>query len=127
MLLKKEEEGLPWCGPVVKNLCFRCRGYGHDPWPERQGPACCVVRPKKKKKNDTNEHTRETETDSQTHRTDLWLSGRDRRIGSLGLATCILLCVECINKVLLYSTGNHTHYPVIEQNRTEHEKEYTSI
>ena len=41
-------------------------------------------------KNDTNEPTYETETDSQTQRTGLWLpSGRrdaEERIGSVGLA-----------------------------------------
>ena len=70
---KMSTKGPPRCGPVVKGLCFHRRGYGHHPWPERQGPACCVAHPKKEKnkpQNDTNEHTRETETDSQTHRTD---------------------------------------------------------
>ena len=127
---KMSTKGLPWCGPVVKNLCFHCRGCGHDPWPERLGPACCVAHPKEKKKksqNDTNEHTRETETDSQTYRADLGLLGMDSRIGSLGLVICILFYVECINKVLLHSTGSYILYPVINQNRKEHEKEYISI
>lgn len=101
-----------------------------DPWPERLGPACCVAHPKKKKKksqNDTNEHTRETETDSKTYRTDLGLLGMDSRIGCLGLVICTLLHVECMDKVLLYSTGSYILYPVINQNRKEHEKEYMSI
>ena len=65
---KMSTKGPPRCSPVVKGLCFHRRGYGHHPWPERQGPACCVAHPKKEKnkpQNDTNEHTRETETDSQ--------------------------------------------------------------
>ena len=69
-------------------------------------------------KHDTNEHIYETDTDSQTHRTDLWLPrGRgvaEGWIGSLGLADANyykLLYTEWINKkVLLYSTWNYIHY-----------------
>ena len=115
---KMSTKGPPRCSPVVKGLCFHRRGYGHHPWPERQGPACCVAHPKKEKnkpQNDTNEHTRETETDSQNR---LWLLRMDRRTGSLGLVTCTLLYAECINEALLYHTGNDIHYPVINQKRT---------
>ena len=60
----------------------------------------------------------------QTHRhreTDLWLSRRrvDRRgiDWKFGLNRCKLLYIEWINnKVLLYSTGNYTQYPIINFN-----------
>ena len=59
----------------------------------------------------TSEHNCETETDSQTQKTDLWLpreegggSGMDR---GFGVSRCKLLHLEWIsNEVLLYSTGN---------------------
>ena len=36
-----------------------------------------------------------------------------------------ILHTECINnKVLLYSTGNYTQYPVIHHNGEEYEKEH---
>ena len=46
---------------------------------------------------------------------------RDRWIGSLGLAdaTYFIYRMES-NKVLLYSTGNYIHYPVITHNRKEY-------
>ena len=31
--------------------------------------------------------------------------------------------IECINKVLLYNTGNYIQYPVINHNGKEYEKE----
>ena len=40
-----------------------------------------------------------------------------------GISGCKLLYVEWINnKVLLYSTGNYTQYPMINHNRKEYEK-----
>ena len=63
-------------------------------------------------KYDRNEHIHETETDSLTQRTDLWLpSGRWGGRGmewEFGVSRCNLLYIEWINnKGLLYSTGNY--------------------
>ena len=42
-----------------------------------------------------------------------------------GISSCKLVYVEWINnKVLLYSTGNYSQYPVINHNGKEYEKEY---
>ena len=41
-----------------------------------------------------------------------------------GVSRCELLYIEWINKVLLYSTGNYSQYPVIHHNGKEYEKEY---
>ena len=77
-------------------------------------------------KYDTNEPIYETETDSQTQRTDLWLP--TGRVGEgmeweFGISRCKLLYKELINnKVLLYSTGNYIQYPVINHNGREYEK-----
>ena len=62
-------------------------------------------------KYDTNEPIYETETDSQTQRTDSWLPrGREDGGGmdwEFGVSRCQLLYIEWINnRVLLYSTGN---------------------
>ena len=66
-------------------------------------------------KYDTNEFIRETETDSQTGRTDVVARGTGGRrglLGSLGLpdANCATLYLY---KVLFYSTGNSIQHPVI--------------
>ena len=37
-------------GPVVKTLCFHCRGCGFDPWSGNWDPACCTAQPKRKRK-----------------------------------------------------------------------------
>ena len=83
-------------------------------------------------KYDTNELICETETDSQTQRTDLRLprgmGGRGGIDWEFGTSRCKLLHIEWINnKVLLYSTGNYIQYPVINHNRKEYEKEYICI
>ena len=74
-------------------------------------------------KYDTHQHIYETETDSQTQRTDLWLSrrreGGERKGWGLGLADQ--------HKGLLYSTGNSMQYPVINHNGKEYEKEYEYV
>ena len=45
-----------------------------------------------------------------------------------GVGRCKLLHLEWIyNKVLMYSTGNYTQYPVINHNGKEYEKEYIYI
>ena len=80
-------------------------------------------------KYDTNELIYETETDSQTQKTDLWLPrGRGGGGGmewEFGVSRCKLVYTEWIkNKVLLYSTGNYVQYLVITYNGKESEKEY---
>ena len=46
----------------------------------------------------------------------------------VGVSRCKLLCIEWINtKVLLCSTENYIHYPMIKHNRKEYEKEYIGI
>ena len=56
-------------------------------------------------KYDTNEHIYETETDSQTQRTDLWLPrGRTsggRKDWEFGISRCKLLYIEWINNKAL--------------------------
>ena len=79
-------------------------------------------------KYDTNELIYETETDLQIERTDLWLprgrGGGGGKDWEFGISRCKLLYIEWIkNKVLLYSTGNHIQYPVINRNGKEYEKE----
>ena len=59
---------------------------------------------------------------------NLWLPrGRGSGRGmdwEFGVSRCKLLYIEWINnKVLLYSTGNHIHYPVINHNGKEYEKQ----
>ena len=42
-----------------------------------------------------------------------------------GISRGKLLCIEWIdNKVLLYSTGNYIHYPMMNHNEKEYEKIY---
>ena len=73
----------------------------------------------------------ETETDSQTQRTDLWLP-RGRGWGGMEwefrISRCKLLYTEWINnKVLLYSTGNNIQYSVINHNGKEYFKKHICI
>ena len=78
-------------------------------------------------KYNTNEHTYETETHSQTYRT-YWSLPRGRETGGeidweFGISRCKLLYIEWINNnVLLYSTGNYIQYPVINHSGKEYEK-----
>ena len=79
-------------------------------------------------KYDTNEPIYETEADSQTQRTDLWLprgkGGEGGMEWEFGVSRCKLLYIEWINnKVLLYSTGNYIQYPVINHNGKEYKRE----
>ena len=79
-------------------------------------------------KYDTNELIYETETDSQTQKTDLWLPKGRRREGGMdwefGISRYKLLYIEWVNhKVLLHSTGIYIHYPVINHSGKEYEKE----
>ena len=32
-------------GPVVKTLCFQCRGHGFDPWSWNKDPTCHAAWP----------------------------------------------------------------------------------
>ena len=71
-------------------------------------------------KYDTNELIYETEIDSQTWRTDLWLP-RGKEGGTVcwefGISRCKLLYIEWINnKEILCSTGNYIQYLVINHN-----------
>ena len=83
-------------------------------------------------KYDANELSYETETDSQTWRTDLWLP-RERGGGGgmdweCGISRCKLVYREWINnKGPLYSTGNYIQYPVINHKRKEYEKECVCV
>ena len=79
-------------------------------------------------KYNTNELIYETETDTQTERTDLLLprwrgSGRGMD-WEFEVSRCKLVYIEWINKALLYSTGSSIQYPVINHNGKEYEKEY---
>ena len=72
--------------------------------------------------HDPDELTYETDTDSQTQRSDLWLpmrraSGEETDL-ELGIS-CKLLYIEWMNKVLLYSTGNCVQHPVINHKGKE--------
>ena len=83
-------------------------------------------------KFDTNKLIYETETDSQTQRTDLQLTrerGSRREMDwEFGISRCKQLYIEWINnKFLLYRTGNYIQYPVINYNGKEYEKEYIYI
>ena len=78
-------------------------------------------------KYDTNELIYETETGSQTQRTDLWLPRAGGGVGKeweFEISRHKLLYIGWINnKVLLYSTGNYIRYPVINHNGKEYGKE----
>ena len=77
-------------------------------------------------KNYTNELNSKTEIDSQTWKTNLWLS-KGKRMGGinqeLGIKLCTLLYtyiyMQITNKDLLYSTGNYTQYLVVVYNGKE--------
>ena len=79
------------------------------------------------------EHICESETNSQTWRTDLRLSrgmvvGKGR-IWSVGLAdvSYYIKDVRVKSKVLPYSTGHYTQHPVINYSGKESQKEYIKI
>ena len=79
------------------------------------------------RKYDINELSDETERDSQTQKTNLWLpkGKRDRRgiNQEFGVNRYTPLYIKQINnKDLLYSTGNDIQYPVINHNGKESEK-----
>ena len=83
-------------------------------------------------KYDTNELIYETETDSQTQRTDLWLprgsGGRGGMDQEFGISRCKLLYIGWINnKFLLYSTGNYIQCSVINHNGKEYKKEWLCV
>ena len=82
-------------------------------------------------KYDTNEPIYETETDSQTQRTDLSIAKGDGEWGTDGLGVwgqqMQTITHRINNKVLLYSTGNYSQYPIINHNGKEYEKEYIYV
>ena len=52
----------------------------------------------------------------------------ERVVWELGVSRCQLFHMGWMNNnVLLHSSGKYIPYPVINQNRKEHEKEYISI
>ena len=66
-------------------------------------------------KYDTNE---QTEVDSQTQKTDLWLSRKLGNSGRFGVSSCKLLYIGWINnKILLSSTENYVQYSIVNHNR----------
>ena len=66
----------------------------------------------------------ETETDSQTENRLVVAKGEGGMDCEFRISRCKLLYREWINnKVLLYSTGNYSQYPVINHNGEEYEKE----
>ena len=67
------------------------------------------------------------ETDSETLRTDLWLSRRRRVWGGMDWEFGISRWKLINNKVLLYSTGNHIQYPVINNNGMTYDSEKECI
>ena len=75
-------------------------------------------------KYDTEEPIHETETDSQTERTALWLPrGRGGGRGmewEAGVSRCQLSRIGWRNKVLLYSTENCTQYLTINHKAKEY-------
>ena len=76
-------------------------------------------------KYDTHEIIYETETDSDIENRLVVAKGEGTGEGNdweFGVSRCKLLYREWINsKVLLYSTGNSIHYPVINRNGKEYE------
>ena len=69
----------------------------------------------------TNELTFQTETDSQTERTDLWLP---RRRGGMNwefaISRCKLVCSKRMNnKALPYSAASDIQHPMISHNEKE--------
>ena len=70
-------------------------------------------------KYEANKLIYETETGSQTYRTDLWLprmewEGMDWEFGVSGCELSYTVWIN--NKVLLYGTGNYIQHPVINHN-----------
>ena len=70
----------------------------------------------------------------QTHRHREQICGCQGGVGhgggkdwEFGIRRCRLLSIRCINKVLLYSTGNYIQYPMINHNGKEYEKEYIYV
>ena len=77
--------------------------------------------------HDTSELICETETDSQTERTDLGQTKGSGGEGGMdqefGISRCKLLYIEWINnKVLVCNTRNYIQYPVISHNRKDMKK-----
>ena len=82
-------------------------------------------------KYDANEPTCEIQTDHK-HRNQTcgcqWGGSWGGMEWEVGVSRCKLLCIEWINtKVLLCSTENYIHYPMIKHNGKEYEKEYICI
>ena len=82
------------------------------------------------KKNDTDELTFKTETDSQSSKTSLGLPkgkrGRDESGVGIDIYT-VLYIKEIINKVVPYSTGKSTKNSLITYRGKESEKEWIYV
>lgn len=101
---------------------------GMDTIPGQRGKdlhAVLHVQKRKGKMTQMNILVKQKQTHRHTERTYGCQDGqKDWQSGTRNMHTT--LC-GMHKQILLYSTGSHTHYPVIEQNRTEQEKEYTPI
>ena len=72
-------------------------------------------------KYDINESIYKTETVTQNRLViDKMKEGRGGLDWEFGISKCKLLDTDCINKALLYSTGNYIQYPLINHNRKEY-------
>ena len=84
----------------------------HTKWSQKERQTTYDITYTWNLKYDTNEPIYETEADSQTQRTDLWLPRGSRGEGGMdwefGISRCKPLYIERINdKVLLYRAGNY--------------------
>ena len=71
-------------GPVVRALCFHCRGHGFDPWSGNQDSTSHMARPKKKKKNQKERIKRNNKSQDESGETE---RERNRRIPETGSKT----------------------------------------
>ena len=65
-------------GPVVRTLCFQCRGPGFDPWSGNLDPTSHMAQP--------NTHTH---THTHTHTKNRRWAGRGRRMGQATPYLCV--------------------------------------
>ena len=78
-------------------------------------------------KHGTNEHIYKTETASHRNQTCGCQAARREMDWEFGVGRCKLLHLEWINKVLLYSTGNHIQSPGINHSGKEYKKKNVCI
>ena len=68
----------------------------------------------------------------QRHRKQLMITkgergGRINQEFEININTILLIYIKQINNKILYSTGNYIHYPIVNHNGNEYEKEYIHI